>query len=208
MKSPNKEWYSVGEILSELNSFPSCLPSIESTYFKTLQSLKKYYQANEDKIIERPYKWFISYPMDWTSILTPIELRVWEVIRCTGRVILYPQYPVLNYFVDFGNPALKIAIEADGKDYHTDKEKDRKRDSELRAHGWKVYRITGSKINYMPEPLDRDVVFEEGYEDYQRTWYNVTLEGFIYAIRVIHFDQIRNEEEISMAEEVLNNHSF
>lgn len=202
--SEKKEWFSIGEILSELNQVD--LPVIESNYFKSLQSLKRFYKQYEDEIIAKPYRWFISYPVDWRSILTPIELRVWEVIRYTGRVIMYPQYPVLNYFVDFGNPSMKIAIEADGKDFHKDIEKDQKRDRELLSAGWRVFRISGSKINYMPERLDRAVVFEEGYSEYQMEWYKSTLEGFIYAIKIIYFDQINDEEETAMALEVLDIH--
>lgn len=204
MKDQEIEWKSIGELIESLNSLE--LPSIQSTYFLTLQSLKKYYQTNEKEIIKYPYRWFMSYPMDWYSVLTPIEWRVWEVIRITGRVILYPQYPVLNYYLDFANPGLKIAVEADGKDFHQDKEKDLRRDQELLSHGWRVFRISGSKINYNPEPLDREMVFEEEYKEYQNTWYKTTLEGFIYALRVIYFDRIKDDEEAYMAMEVLKNH--
>lgn len=204
-KDPGKnDWRSIGEILAELNTME--LPVIESDYFKSLHSLKKFYKANESTIVGNPYKWFISYPVDWHSILTPIELRVWEVIKYTGRVIMYPQYPVLNYIVDFGNPGLKIAIEADGKEFHTDKKKDKARDLELFSAGWRVFRISGSKINYMPEPLYRETVFEEGYDEYQQQWYKSTLEGFIYAIKIIYFDSIRDNEEIDTALQILDSH--
>lgn len=201
-----KEWYSIGEILDKLNANPVNLPTITSDYFKSLQSLKVYYQENEAAILARPHKWFISYPVDWYSILTPIEMRVWEAIRYVGRVIMYPQYPVLNYFVDFGNPYYKIAIEADGKDYHIDKDRDNRRDQELLNEGWKVFRISGAKINYMPEPLLREIIFEEGYDEYQEQWYKSTLEGFITAFRTIYFDQTRDEDETYLALQVLNNH--
>lgn len=201
-----KEWRSIGEILADLNSVSIKLPTISSDYFKSLQSLKEYYQSNESAILARPHKWFISYPVDWYSILTPIEMRVWEAIRYIGRVIMYPQYPVLNYFVDFGNPYYKIAIEADGKDYHLDVGKDKRRDQELLSEGWKVFRISGAKINYIAEPLIREIIFEEGYDEYLKQWYKSTLEGFITAFRTIYFDQTRDEDETAIALQVLNNH--
>ena len=75
--------------------------------------------------------------------MTPIEQWLWHDIRACDAV-LYPQYPVLNFFVDFANPVAKVAIECDGKAYHQDKAKDAARDKRLTDAGWTVYRITGS----------------------------------------------------------------
>jgi very-short-patch-repair endonuclease len=74
--------------------------------------------------------------------LTPIERWLWADIRAVDAV-LYPQYPVGGFFVDFGNPAAKVAIECDGAEFHKDKAKDAARDAKLAAMGWTVYRITG-----------------------------------------------------------------
>jgi very-short-patch-repair endonuclease len=38
----------------------------------------------------------------------------------------------------------KVAIECDGKHYHTDKSKDQARDRQLESLGWIVYRIDGA----------------------------------------------------------------
>jgi hypothetical protein len=59
------------------------------------------------------------------------------------NMVMYPQYPVGRYFVDFANPAAKVAIECDGKRWHTDKERDAQRQGEIEALGWVVYRISG-----------------------------------------------------------------
>lgn len=72
---------------------------------------------------------------------TQIERWLWHDIRECGAV-LYPQYPVGRFFVDFANPVAKVAIECDGADFH-DAEKDAARDKELRSMGWIVYRISG-----------------------------------------------------------------
>ncbi len=82
------------------------------------------------------------YWMDWS--FTPIEFNVWCDIRCAG-IPFYPQIPVLNYFIDFGDPYKKIGIEVDGKEFHLDKEKDRQRDLKLNKEGWRIIRIPGNK---------------------------------------------------------------
>jgi len=74
---------------------------------------------------------------------TPIEQWLWHDIRACDAVF-YPQYPVMNFFLDFANPVAKVAIECDGKAYHQDKAKDAARDKRLTDAGWTVYRITGS----------------------------------------------------------------
>ena len=82
------------------------------------------------------------YEVDWKAVFTPIENALWHDIRAAG-LVLYPQFPVGRFFVDFGNPAAKVAIECDGAKWHIDKAKDAARDASLRAMGWSVYRVTG-----------------------------------------------------------------
>lgn len=159
-------------------------------YLAKLKMLRDYYRTNEDRILARPDKYFASYPIDWMTLFTPIEQLAWNSIRCKRGVILYPQYPVLNYFVDFGNPAKKVALELDGKAFHNT-EKDRVRDKELRASGWKVYRITGREMyrnDYMDffdcsnGQLDEDETFSE-----IENWITTTGDGVIEAIANFHF---------------------
>ena len=75
--------------------------------------------------------------------LTPIEEWFWADSR-DADLILYPQYPVGNLFVDFANPVAKVAIECDGAAYHINKQKDAIRDEFLSRLGWTVYRISGA----------------------------------------------------------------
>lgn len=82
------------------------------------------------------------YEADWLNIFTPIEAAVWHDIRMANAV-MYPQFPVSRYFVDFGNPVAKVALECDGAAFHRDKDRDRERDAALNALGWKVYRLAG-----------------------------------------------------------------
>jgi very-short-patch-repair endonuclease len=58
------------------------------------------------------------------------------------------------YYVDIALPKYKIAIECDGKDFHSSpsqKKYDKKRSAYLYRHGYKhVIRFTGSEINKNP----------------------------------------------------------
>src|SRR5262245_19741515 len=47
--------------------------------------------------IAQPY--FLPWEQFWEK--SPPEFDVWLSIRSYGRMPLYPQYPILNYFVDF-----------------------------------------------------------------------------------------------------------
>ena len=83
------------------------------------------------------------YEVPWLSYFSPIEEMLWSDIRTEG-VILYPQHPVAGYFVDFGHPVAKVAIECDGAQWHQDKARDARRQAAIEARGWTVYRLTGS----------------------------------------------------------------
>jgi len=111
-------------------------------------AIREFYSINMPKIMaEKRNEWGID-PYAWDEgkgiiFLTPIEQWLWHDIRAVD-VVLYPQFPVGRFFVDFANPVAKVAIECDGQAFHLDKEKDAKRDAELRNAGWHVYRISGS----------------------------------------------------------------
>jgi very-short-patch-repair endonuclease len=157
---------------------------------------------------------FDPYQLDFTSTLTPIEQQTWIAIRSYG-VPMYPQIPALNYFFDFANPFIKVAIECDGKQYH-DVEKDAKRDARLQAVGWTIYRIPGWQCNkYMREPWEK---FRESREDgqeielhdrreYCREWFCNTCDGVVMAINMHYFGKQFDDEAYSDgAGETLNKH--
>ena len=109
------------------------------------QAIREFYKLFSDRFLVTPKnEWAIdAYAWDTGLIqMTPIESWLWHDLRAVDAV-MYPQYPVAGFFVDFANPRAKVAIECDGEAYHQDKEKDAKRDATLRAHGWTVYRISG-----------------------------------------------------------------
>jgi hypothetical protein len=127
--------------------------------------------------------------IDWAAMFTPIEYQTWQAIRTFGHLPMYPQYPVLGYFLDFGNPYLKIGIECDGADFHKDKEKDRLRDMALYQEGWKIYRISGSDCMRMPT----DDYFEMSeIDDLDKLYatlnqvYDGTIEGLVKSLGVYY----------------------
>jgi very-short-patch-repair endonuclease len=110
-------------------------------------AIRDFYKKWHNAILEAGRaEWADEDPYLWDHVghieLTPIERWLWADIRQVDCV-LYPQYPVAGYFVDFANPVAKVAIECDGAAYHTDKAKDAARDKRLFDLGWTVYRISG-----------------------------------------------------------------
>lgn len=131
-----------------------------------------------------------SRQIDWQSVFSPIEDYAWQAIRCFGRAPFYPQYPVAGYFIDFGNPVVKVGIECDGQEFHTDKVKDLKRDKVLLSHGWRIFRIPGSDcVRPVPEQY-----YELGHydpwqqEEILQKFYRGTIEGLLKAIAIRYFD--------------------
>lgn len=108
-------------------------------------TIRRYYtEAHELIALAGRNEWGLG-AYDWEEIgirFTPIEEALWAHIRGCDAV-LYPQYPVGRFFVDFANPVARVAIECDGAAYHTDKAKDAARDADLERMGWVVYRIPG-----------------------------------------------------------------
>jgi len=110
------------------------------------EAIRRHYKKADVFIKQKPCnEWAIdSYAWNGLISLTPIEQALWCDIRQVGCV-LYPQYPIEGFFVDYANPKAKVAIECDGRLYHLDHEKDAARDKKLSEKGWFVYRISGRK---------------------------------------------------------------
>lgn len=137
------------------------------------------------------------YFMDWQ--FTPIERNVWCDIRTLGLPFV-PQVPVLNYFLDFGCPMLKIGIECDGKAWH-DHDLDKARDARLAAQGWMIFRIEGHECMRIVEPWPeyRDEYEEEDTGLVQK-FFMTTSEGILTAIKRTYFeDRDDNKYQFEMA---------
>jgi Protein of unknown function (DUF559) len=107
----------------------------------------RHYNRHAGEIMANPANRWAIEPYAWEFDaglkLTPIERSLWSDIRAESAVF-YPQFPVGPYFVDFGNPVAKVAVECDGAEWHLDSAKDAKRQRQIEAMGWAVYRISGS----------------------------------------------------------------
>jgi hypothetical protein len=118
--------------------------------------IKDFYQARTPDILAAGKRQYGLDPYSWEDLVTlsPIEWRIWQDIRELG-LVMYPQYPVSGFFVDFANPVAKVAIECDGKEFHQDVEADRRRQAIIESHGWTVYRFTGRQCcETQPDPED------------------------------------------------------
>lgn len=161
-----------------------------TTVWEKQDLYRKYYAQHESQILsmgqDTHKAMFNPYPFDWNRIFTPIEDYAWQAIRCRGMA-LYPQYPVLNYILDFGNPTLKIGLELDGKDYH-DIKRDTARDQEIfDKTGWRIFRVTGSEANRLV--IDIPDFYPADNEDSKSLWDFLcnSLEGVIEALYQTYF---------------------
>lgn len=94
---------------------------------------------------------------------SPIEHRLYNALQTNGY---YPVTQVKEgrYRIDIALTTHKIAIECDGKAFHSslkDKARDRRKDAYLSSKGWKVLRFSGSRIHRdipgIMERIDREV---------------------------------------------------
>lgn len=106
--------------------------------------IRSHYRANKAEILAADRDEFGIDPYAWDGLIcmTPIEDWMWCHCRDVG-IVVYPQYPVGQFFVDFANPRARVAIECDGAAYHHDFAADRSRQQKIQSIGWTVYRFTG-----------------------------------------------------------------
>lgn len=174
---------------------------------------KVYKEVHFEKIMKKgkmnPYDLF---DFDFTKYASHLEKYAWHRIRCLGRFPMFPEVPVLNYFIDFANPKLKIGIEMDGSTYH-DKAKDLKRDKEIfEKEGYIIFRIPTNECwtgaNTLCFSGDENIHEMEQWEidEIIEKWFLTTCEGVIAAIRTIYFrdNHFNKYHEICM--NTLENH--
>lgn len=79
---------------------------------------------------------------------SPIERRIYYAVTQAGYRA-ETQVQCGRYRIDVALPDYNVAIEADGKKYHSSKEakaRDRTKDRYLKKKGWTVMRFTGKRI--------------------------------------------------------------
>jgi len=178
------------------------------TTYKQFDEIRDAYVIFEQRIFNRHKStktksmWVDPYSLgvDFIRLFSPIEMAAWQALRCYGRAPFYPQYPVNKYFLDFGNPVIKVGIECDGKEFHKDKEKDLKRDAYLHELGWSIYRISGSDCFEIVNETEYTEDYNEDFVYSARSkHYLNTIEGLVESLGIMYFDQIGygNPEEIT-----------
>lgn len=89
-------------------------------------------------------------PMDHQRLKceSPIEVRLYGALTTRGYYV-QTQVPCGRYCIDIALPQYRLAIECDGREYHSTPEQkahDRSKNAYLRSHGWKVLRFSGRQI--------------------------------------------------------------
>lgn len=103
---------------------------------------KSYTEAIENNRKTLPY----SDIQDWTNVLDPVALRIYQDIRVFG-LLLYPIFPVTDsQFLHFANPFNMVGIEIVYKN-SSRTTIDRKLEF-LRGAGWTVYETISQKSYY------------------------------------------------------------
>jgi len=154
---------------------------IRKAYADHMPDLQKQWEEDPSKV--DPYIY------DWASIFTPIEESMWAEIRAVG-LPMFPQVPIFNYFLDFANPFLKVAIECDGAKWH-DPVKDAKRDRKLREDGWTIYRVPGKVCNRVllcPAELKELELDEDEFARRVQEYMTSTARSVVFAIKRKHFE--------------------
>lgn len=138
------------------------------TYTITQREMMR--QKYAEKLLDDPYFY-------WPFDFSPIESIFWNDIRCRW-IKLYPEYPVLNYFIDFADPTNKIWTEIDWEEWHRDKIKDTKRQDAIEKEWWEIHRFTWSQIYKMSHEPDYDSCFDD--EEYMKLFKRFEIENRLY----------------------------
>jgi very-short-patch-repair endonuclease len=79
---------------------------------------------------------------------SPIERKLYNALVFRGYAVT-TQVPCGKYRIDLALMGPRIAIECDGKAYHSSKQQkahDKRKNAYLRRHGWRVLRFSGRQI--------------------------------------------------------------
>jgi len=151
--------------------------------FSKRKIIKEKYEKILPIIIKSKHKYINPYIVNWEKIMNENEFNLFQCFR-VNNIPMYPQYPVLNYWLDFANPYFKVGIEADSNTYHKI-ENDIIRDIELKKLGWTIYHIPSS-LSFCNISIDTSLLSkEENENEYYEQWYlylNNTTEGVLNCI--------------------------
>jgi very-short-patch-repair endonuclease len=95
---------------------------------------------------------FANYGAQFLTFPAQLHFPKKDIEPPTGDIVVIPQFAFIRYRLDFAivarasSKSAIFAIECDGKDYHSDADKDRQRDSYLNGFEIEVFRLKGSDI--------------------------------------------------------------
>ncbi|TCS96812.1 endonuclease domain-containing protein [Hazenella coriacea] len=115
---------------------------------KVISSIRAFFRAGsmviESWILGEKAKWDYQY----TKTHSPIERKLYNALKNKYRP--KTQVKCGRYSIDIAIPKYKIAIETDGKAYHSSykqKKHNRGKTQYLEGLGWTVLRFSGSQVN-------------------------------------------------------------
>lgn len=117
--------------------------------------IRAHYRHHRAEIMASDRAEFGIDPYAWDRLIQMTVIEDWMWCHCRDLgIVVYPQYPVGQFFVDFANPRAHVAIECDGAAYHRDFDADKRRQQKIQAMGWTVYRFTGRECKEANEGGD------------------------------------------------------
>jgi very-short-patch-repair endonuclease len=125
----------------------SKLDTSKETRQKIANSIKKLQKENP--------KIHPNYILSQKGHITKIEKMIRDELL-KRNIKFKMQYKILSYWVDFAFPGFKLAVECDGKRWHSTKKQklnDKKRDSKITRLGWTIKRFKGKEINKNPKKV-------------------------------------------------------
>jgi hypothetical protein len=144
-----------GSIMCLIESYKEQTGDLEMIHFdKALEQKKAEESLTQEEVEEIKMHHSIIQHFEWNSIhITPqAGFPNLKINDKSIRVDIYLWVP--------GNPDIKIVVECDGYQYHSDKhtfENDRARDRLLQLNGYRIIRFSGTEINRNPVKVSNEL---------------------------------------------------